>query len=179
MSEAAAKPGDALTSGVFDGELGQPVSPNAACVQPSVELGPVAGKIVTPGVDDVLDAFAREEDLIKERHEQFEGREQTPGELEAWKRLFTQVQKEANKRLNSHNVHLFACSPNPRAFGAVFIGYDSEKRGYEVTLGIPATERRNMELAGREPFVRSLIDMVVSGTLAKREEYLRRGGMEH
>ncbi len=164
---------------------------NAACVLPSPseappapsippltpELGPTAGHIITPGVDNVLAALEAEQDRMREQREQFEGREQTPQELEAWGRLFTQVQKEANKRLNAHQVHLFSCSPNPRAFGAVFIGFDTEKRGYEVVLGIPATERRNLELAGREAFVRSLIDMVVSGTLAKREEYLQRGGM--
>jgi hypothetical protein len=158
---------------------GSPISPvNAACVQSAPEIGPTAGHVITPGIDDVLESLAAEEDRIKERHEQFEGREQTPAELEAWKHLFTQVQKEANKRLNAHSVHLFGCAPNARAFGAVFIGFDSENRRYEVMLGIPATERRNMELAGREAFVRSLIDMVVAGTLAKRQEYLRRGGLD-
>lgn len=145
---------------------------------PATEVGgSVVGIIKVPGVDDVLDALAREEDYVKDRQEQFEGRPQTPNEIAAWKRLFTEVQKEANRLLNGHNVHLFGCSPNPMGFGAVFVGFDTEKRGYEVVLGIPATERRNMELAGRERFVRELIGLVVSGTLAKREEYLHRGGM--
>lgn len=142
----------------------------------SVEIGPTAGHIITPGVDDVLNALAREEDYVKDRAERFEGRPQTPNELEQWKRLFTQVQKEANKRLNAHGVHLGACAPNPRAWGAAFIGFDTEERRYDVTLAIPSEERRNLELAGREAFVRGLIDMVVGATLAKREEYLRRGG---
>lgn len=140
-------------------------------------IGQVAGIVKVPGVDDVLDALAREEDYVKDRAEMFEGREQTPVELEQWKRLFTEVQKEANKRLNAQQVHLFGCSPNPRAFGASFIGFDSENRRYDVTLAIPMAERRNLMAAGRESFVRELIEMVVGGTLAKREEYLRRGGM--
>lgn len=162
MTDATVKPAELL-----DAAPAESVGP----------IGEVASIIKVPGVDDVLDAFAREEDYVKDRQEQFEGRPQTPSELEAWKRLFTEVQKESNRILNGHDVHLFACAPNPLGFGAVFIGYDSEKRGYEVTLGIPAAERRNMELAGREAFVRELIGEVVKGTLAKREEYLQRGGM--
>ena len=149
---------------------------NAACAQP--EIGPVAGVIKVLGVDDVLDAFAREENYIKDRQEMFEGRDQTPGELERWKRLFTEVQKEANKILNGHQVHLFACAPNPRGFGASFIGYDVEKRRYDVTLAIPMEERRNQEKAGRESFVRWMIGAIVEATLGKRQEYLRRGGLD-
>lgn len=141
------------------------------------EFGAAAGIVKVPGVDDVLDALAAEENYVKDRAEMFEGRPQTPSELEQWKRLFTEVQKQANRLLNNHHVHLLGCSPNPNGFGACFIGFDSEQRRYEVTLGIPMAERRNMELAGREGFVRELIGMVVQGTLAKREEYLRRGGM--
>ncbi len=163
------------TPGTAAGTGGVASVTQAASPTHSVVIGPTPGVVKVPGVDDVLDALAREENYVKDRAEMFEGRDQTATELEAWKQLFRHVQREANKRLNGHLVHLVACSPNPRAFGAVFVGYDSERRRYDVTLGIPMTERRNLELAGRESFVRSLIDMVVGGTLAKRQEYLRRG----
>jgi len=158
---------------------GDTAAATLAAVSPShsVAIGPTPGVVKVPGVDDVLDALAREEDYVRDRAELFEGRDQTPAEIEAWQQLFRRVQREANKRLNEHQVHLLACSPNPRAFGAVFVGYDSERRRYDVTLGIPTAERRNLELAGRESFVRGLIDMVVGGTLAKRQEYLRRGSL--
>jgi hypothetical protein len=168
-------PATATTQGqAVEGELcsGAPAGPLGES-----PIGQIAGIVKVPGVDDVLDALAAEENYVKDRAEMFEGRPQTPGELEQWKRLFTEVQKQANKSLNAHNVHLLGCSPNPLGFGACFIGFDSEHRRYDVTLAIPMAERRNMELAGREAFVRELIGMVVGGTLAKRDEYLRRGGM--
>lgn len=142
------------------------------------EIGATPGHIITPGVDDVLMALEREGDYVKDRAEMFEGRVQTPAELEQWTKLFTIVQKEANKRLNLHQVHLGGCAPNNRGYGAVFIGFDSDGRRYDVTLGIPMEERRNLEAAGRESFIRALIDMVCGAVLERRDNYLRRGGLQ-
>ncbi len=99
----------------------------------------------------------------------------TPAEFEQWNRLFAEVQNEANKRLLEHQVRLVARAANPLAWGACFVGYDAEKRVYEVTLVIPSSERRNQMAAGREAFLLWMTNMVVDAVLGQQEWYLRLG----
>lgn len=136
-----------------------------------------AAVIKTPGIDDVLERIEQEEDFARDRREWHEGVELKPGELAYFQTIFTAVLRETNKRLLSHGVVLLACSPNPRGFGAVFIGRDGENREYDVTLKLPPEVRLAREALGEEHFVRSLIADVTEGVLAKRTEYLARGGM--
>jgi hypothetical protein len=136
-----------------------------------------AGHVITPGVDDVLERIEQEEDFCRDRRAWFEGNELTRPELEYFQRIFTAVLKEANKHLLGHGVVLMGCSPSPKGFGAVFVGSDYENRRYDVTLGIPPEVRLSLEALGQESFVRELIGMVCEGVLAKRAEYLRRGGL--
>jgi hypothetical protein len=137
-----------------------------------------AAVIKTPGIDDVLERIEQEEDLARDRREWHEGVELKPGELAYFQTIFTAVLREANKRLLSHGVVLLACAPNPRGFGAVFMGTDREGREYDVTLKLPPEVRLAKEALGGEAFVRDLIGMVTEGVLEKRREYLARGGMQ-
>lgn len=143
---------------------------------PQTKLAP-AGHIITPGIDDMLARIEQEEDFARDRREWYEGGTLSPGELAYFETIFRAVLLEANKRLYEHGVVLLACSPNPKGFGAVFVGVDRQDRRYDVTLGIPPEVRIAKEALGQERFVRDLIDMVTGGVLAKRREYLERGGM--
>lgn len=144
---------------------------------PAVELCQTQGIVKTPGIDDVLERVEQEEDFARDRREWLEGNELTPGELAYFQTVFTAVLREANKRLLEHGVVLTTCSPNPRGFGAVFLGLDRQSREYDVTLGIPPEVRIAKESLGQESFVRELIDMVTGAVLQKRREYLTRGDM--
>lgn len=143
-----------------------------------VDLCQTQGIVRTPGIDDVLERVEQEEDFARDRREWHEGVSLTPGELAYFQTIFTAVLREANQRLLGHGVVLLACSPNPKGFGAVFIGTDREERRYEVTMAIPPEVRLAKEALGQERFVRELIDMVCDGVLQKRRKYLMRGGME-
>lgn len=141
------------------------------------EIGATAGIVLTPGIDDVLDRIEQEADFAAARKEWFEGSQLSAGELAYFNTVFTAVLRETNKRLLTHGVVLGSCAPNPKGFGAVFMGRDREGREYDVTLGIPPEVRLAKEALGQESFVRDLIAMVTDGVLSKRREYLERGGM--
>jgi hypothetical protein len=144
---------------------------------PQTKLAP-AGIVLTPGIDDVLERIEQEEDHCRDRRAWYEGETLSPAELGRFQTVFTAVLKEANKHLLGHGVVLMGCSPNPKGFGAVFVGSDYENRRYDVTLVIPPEVRLAKEALGQEAFVRELIGMVCEGVLEKRAEYLRRGGMK-
>jgi hypothetical protein len=136
-----------------------------------------AGHVITPGIDDVLDRIEQEADFAAARREWFEGHQLSAGELAYFNTVFSAVLRETNKRLLTHGVVLGSCAPNPKGFGAVFMGRDHEGREYDVTLGIPPEVRLAKEALGQESFVRELIGMVCEGVLSKRAEYLSRGGL--
>jgi hypothetical protein len=136
-----------------------------------------AGIVRTQGIDDVLERVEQEEDFARDRREWHEGVTLNPGELAYFQTIFTAVLRETNRRLLSHGVVLTACGPNPKGFGAVFMGTDRENRKYDVTMVIPPEVRLAKEALGQEDFVRDLIGMVTDGVLQKRREYLARGGM--
>ena len=142
------------------------------------QIGPVAGIVRTPGIDDVLERIEQEEDFARDRRAVLDGVQLSPVEFEEAKAIFTVVQRETNRHLLSHGVVLGAMGVNPRGFGAVFMGLDREGREYDVTLGpIPAEVRLSMRALGEEHFVRGLIDMVTSEVVAQKRRYLERGGL--
>lgn len=141
------------------------------------ELGPVAGIIKTPGIDDALDAIESEADVVKENVNLLEGAAQSRAELERWNALYRETLTQCNKRLMPQAVVLGACSPNPAGLGAVFAGIDHDKRDYLVTLSLPARERNDFANASKEDFVRWAIDTICGAVLEQRENYLRRAGL--
>lgn len=141
------------------------------------ELGPVAGIIKTPGIDDALDAIESEADVVATNRELLEGTPLGRAELERWRMLYQATLEQCNKRLKPRGVVLAACAPNPNGLGAVFIGVDRDKRDYTVTLTLPARERVDFERASKEDFVRWAIDTVCSAVIEQREIYLRRAGL--
>jgi hypothetical protein len=140
-------------------------------------FGPVAGIIKTPGIDDALDAFESEADVVKENVNLLEGAKQSPGEIERWTRLYQETLKQCNARLMPRGIVLGACAPNPSGLGATFVGVDSDQRDYLVTLTLPARERADFANASQESFVRWAINAVCSEVLVQRETYLRRAGL--
>lgn len=156
-----------------------------------VELGPVAGRIITPGIDDVLEAFESEEDVVASNRELLEGTPQTVEQTEKWRRLYGEIMNEANKRLRGRGVMLLVAVPNPNGLGCVFTGLDLARfdaakntgiflpggEDYEVVLTLPASERVDLRKAGREEFVRKFIDVVCEAVLEKKAEYERKAGM--
>ncbi len=142
------------------------------------EIGPTAGIVLTPGIDDVLERIEQEEDFARDRKAWFEGAELSPGELAYFQTIFSAVLREANRHLFGHGIVLGSCAPNPKGFGAVFVGADHAGRRYDVTLGIPPEVRLEKEALGQESFVRWCIGAVCEGVLAKRKHYLERGGLD-
>lgn len=155
------------------------------------ELGPVAGRIVTPGIDDVLEAFESEEDIVNANRELLEGTPQTAEQNEKWRRLYGEIMNEANKRLRNRGVMLLVAVPNPNGLGCVFTGLDLVRfeaakntgifvpggEDYEVVLTLPASERVDLRKAGREEFVRKFIDVVCEAVLEKKAEYEAKAGV--
>ena len=136
----------------------------------------IAGRVLTPGIDDVLEALESEEEVVRENQRLLEGVAQTREQLERWTVLLTETRDECNKRLKSHGVFLAAAAPNPNGLGACFFGMDQDVREYTVMLNFPATERDDFGRASKEAFVRWAIDAICSEVVAQRSEYLRRMG---
>lgn len=154
-------------------------------------LGPVAARIITPGIDDVLDAFESEEDVVNANRELLEGTPQTVEQYEKWRRLYGEIMNESNKRLRNRGVTLIVAVPNPNGLGCVFTGIDMARfkaaqstgiflpggEDYEVVLTLPASERVDLHKAGREDFVRKFIDVVCEAVLEQKAQYERKQGM--
>jgi hypothetical protein len=141
-----------------------------------------AGIVRIPG-EELFEAIESEEDIVKANRELLEGREQTAAETEQWTRLYNEVLQEANKRLAPKGIVLLAAACEPRGLGAVMTGVDKAAmeaagRGfmvpsedYTVTISLPAKERVDLMAAGRESFVRWLIDLVVGECIEQQRAY--------
>lgn len=140
-------------------------------------IGPVAGIIKTPGIDDQLELLEAEEDTIATNRELLEGAQQSRAELERWRVLYQATLEQCNRLLMPRNVVLAGVAPNPNGLGAVFFGVDRDQREYTVTLTLPARERADFERASKEDFVRWAIDTVVGAVVEQRDNYLRRAGL--
>jgi hypothetical protein len=166
------------------------VAPLAA-EPPKAELGPSAGIVKTPGIDDALEAFESEEDVVRSNQELLEGTPQTTEQTEQWRRLYGEIMNEANKRLRGRGVMLLVAVPNPNGLGCVFAGSDLARveaaknsgvylpggEDYEVILTLPAAERVDLRKAGREEFVRKFIGVICDAVLEQKANYDRRVGM--
>jgi hypothetical protein len=143
----------------------------------------IAGRIVTPGVDDVLAALESEEEVVAANRELLEGRPLTKAESERWTRLFHEVMHEANKRLAKKDIVLLAAVAEPNGLGGVITGcdraaVDAASRGiampseeYTVTITLPARERVDIARSSREEFARWMIDLVCSECIEQQAAY--------
>ncbi|HKY41370.1 MAG TPA: hypothetical protein VJN18_35800 [Polyangiaceae bacterium] len=151
-------------------------------------IGPVAGHVITPGIDDVLEALESEEDIVAANRELLEGRPLSREESERWTRLFNEVMREANKRLAVKDIVLLSAVPEPNGLGGVIAGcdraaFDGATRGvhmpseeYLVTITLPARERVDIARSQREEFARWLIDLVCAECIAQQRAYRAQKG---
>jgi hypothetical protein len=147
------------------------------------KLAGIAGIVKTPGVDDALEAIESEADVVAANMELLEGRPLTDGEREQWARLFNDVMREVNKRLEPKGIMLLAACPEPNGLGGVLTGcdrvsLDAASRGvhmpseeYTVTISLPARERVDIARTGREEFVRALVDHVCVECIEQQVAY--------
>ena len=156
--------------------------------EPERELGPTAGRIVTPGIDDVLDALDSEQDIINANVELLEGRPLTTAEQEAWKRLCNDIMRETNKRLEPKGIMMLCALPEPNGLGFVMTGQDrasidAASRGihmpsedYTVTFTLPARERVDIARTSAESFVRHAIDEICVEAIEQQKAYRAKQG---
>jgi len=167
----------------------EPAPPPADDEELTAPIGPVAARIVTPGIDDVLDAFESEEDVVNANRELLEGRPLTKDESAKWQRLFQEIMQECNKRLLAKGIILLAAAPEPNGLGGVLAGQDkasidAASRGismpsedYLVTITLPARERVDIARSEREEFARRIIDLVCSECVEQQKAYRAKAGM--
>lgn len=151
-------------------------------------LGPVAGRVITPGIDDVLEAFESEEDVVNANRELLEGRPLTKEESERWTRLFHEIMHESNKRLAVKGIVLLAAVAEPNGLGGVLTGMNKEaidaahqgismpSEEYTVTITLPARERVDIARSMREQFARRLIDLVCGEAIEQQAAYRQKAG---
>lgn len=154
----------------------------------AASLGRIAGIVKTPGIDDALEAVESEADVVAANRELLEGRPLTKDESDRWQRLFNDVMRECNKRLEPKGIVLLAACPEPNGLGGVLAGcdrlsMDAASRGiaapgdeYTVTISLPARERVDIARANREEFARWLIDLVCSECCEQQKAYRAKTG---
>jgi hypothetical protein len=152
-----------------DGLIIEPASVAAGGVAP-------AGHVKTDA-DHVWHLLEVEADNCAERNEYFEGRDLTEAEVQFRRRVFGLVAAGANRHLASQGVELVWLQPEARGFGCRFTGKDQQGRQYQVDYRFNDEVRINAARIDSSAFVRETIIDIVEAVLAKRAEYLRRGGL--
>jgi len=139
------------------------------------DIGPTAGIVKTPGVDDVLEQIEASVDAIEFRNRFFEGEQLRESDLERTRRLLQAIVPEVNKRLGGRG-RIIGASPETQGFGARFYGRDAERRDYVIDLHNDDEQRMADKDQAEERLVRETVDMLVGAILQKRAEYLSRTG---
>lgn len=132
-----------------------------------------AGIVITPGVDDVIQALEQQIDHLEYQQRFFEGKELPEADLEFHRQLWRQIIPRCNELL-AGRVRIFGAHPELNGFGARLYGTDSDNREYKLDFHYDDELRMANARIDSEALVRECIDLIVGATLAERAKYLHR-----
>lgn len=137
------------------------------------EIGPTAG-IVRTVADDVLDRVEGEADAAAYRVKFFEGERLKAQEYESRCRALTEIARECNKRLESHQVEIVGAYPERFGFGARFVGKDTDGRDYAIDFKLDDQDRMDGLPFESKRVVAAVVMTIVGEVVKQRRHYLSR-----
>ena len=105
-------------------------------------IGPTAGIVRTPGVDDVIETLEGQVDFVDGYASKFfEGHELPPDEVRAREAELAQLARAVNARLTDIGVRIVGAWPELRGKGAMLRGVDKQNREYRVEFHVDDEDR--------------------------------------